>query len=321
MKTTVKRILLAGLALLVVGALISVAALFSMKFDFRLLGTRKTVTNTYTPAGDFDDILISVDTADVDFQPSEDGKLKVVCVEEHGCEHIVSTLSGDLTIQAVDTRKWYEKLGVGGEKTSVTVYLPKKEYGALTLRTSTGDVDIPASFRFQSVLMSGSTADIRIRASVEGSIGIQTSTGSITLAGLRAASLDLQASTGHITVSESVISGAVEARASTGEISFTDLNCTEARVKTSTGDAAFDFVLASESIRAETDTGDVRFVRSDAPDIFVKTNTGDVTGTLLTTKLFEADTDTGKMKLPASGPGGRCRLESDTGDFDISLVG
>ena len=70
MNTTMKRILLAGLALLVVGALIMAAAMFSMKFDFRRLGTRKTVTNTYTPAGDFEDILIGTDTAEITFLPS-----------------------------------------------------------------------------------------------------------------------------------------------------------------------------------------------------------------------------------------------------------
>ena len=44
MKTTTKRILLVGVALLVVGALIALAALASMHFDFRRLSTRQTVT-------------------------------------------------------------------------------------------------------------------------------------------------------------------------------------------------------------------------------------------------------------------------------------
>ena len=321
MNRRLRKLIPAALILLVVGALIMVAALFTMKFDFRRLSTRRTVTNTYTPAGDFDDILIGVDTADVIFLPSEDGKLKVVSVEEEGCQHIVSTLSGKLTIQEVDTREWYEQIGVNSEPTSVTVYLPKKEYGALTLRTSTGDVSVPASFRFASVLITASTADIDIRANVEESISIRTSTGGITLAGLRAGSLDLTATTGHIRVSDSVVEGGVKVETSTGKVGFTDLNCAEAQVKTTTGDVDFTRVLVAESLRTETDTGDVRFDRSDAPEIRVKTNTGDVTGTLLTTKLFEADTDTGRVKLPASGPGGRCRLESDTGDFDISLVG
>lgn len=323
MKTTIKRILLVGLALLVVGGLILTAAMFSMKFDFRRLGTRKTVTNTYTPAGDFEDILVSTDTAEITFLPSEDGKLKVVCVEEEGRQHVVTVSAGALSIQAVDTRKWYDKaqLGVSFEKTSVTVYLPKKEYDALTLRTSTGDVTVPAVFRFRSVLMSGSTADIDFRAFTERSISIQTSTGEISLSGLQAGSLDLKASTGHIRVSDSVVRGSVKAEASTGQVCFTDLNCADAQVKTTTGAVDFIRVLMSESLRIETDTGEVTFDRSDAPEISVETNTGDVTGTLLTPKVFEADTDTGRVKLPRSEPGGHCELKSDTGDFEIEIAG
>ncbi len=321
MNAKMKKLIPAALILLVVGALIMVAALFSMKFDFRRLATKSVETKTYTPEGDFDDILIGTNTAELRFLPSEDGKLKVVCVEEKGREHIVSTLSGKLTIQEVDTREWYEQLGIGAEKTSVTVYLPGKEYGKLNLRTSTGDVDIPDSFRFADVLMSASTADIRFRADVEGSVSIQTSTGSITLSGLRAGSLDLQASTGHITVKETTVEGNVTLRASTGDVELNDLSCAEVKVKTSTGDVDFGFVLASESLRAETTTGRVTFDRSDAPEIYVETDTGDVRGTILTPKIFEADTDTGKVKLPASAPGGRCVLKSDTGSFELALVG
>ena len=321
MNRRLRKLIPAALILLVVGALIMVAAMFSMKFDFRRLGTRRTVTNTYTPAGDFEDILIGIDTAELTFLPSEDGKLKVICVEEEGMQHLVAVSDGTLSIQAVDTQRWHEKIGVGGEKTSVTVYLPKKEYGALTLKTSPGDVTVPAAFRFRSVLMTASSADIDFRAFTEGSVSIRTSTGDISLDGLKADSLDLTASTGHIRVSASVIAGSVKVQTSTGEVGFTDLNCADARVKTTTGEVDLTRVLASESLRIETDTGDVSFDRSDAPEIRVETDTGDVTGTLLTPKTFEADTHTGRVKLPRSEPGGRCELKSDTGDFEISIAG
>ena len=321
MNRRLRKLIPAALILLVVGAPIMVAAMFSMKFDFRRLGTRRTVTNTYTPAGDFEDILIGIDTAELTFLPSEDGKLKVICVEEEGMQHLVAVSDGTLSIQAVDTQRWHEKIGVGGEKTSVTVYLPKKEYGALTLKTSTGDVTVPAAFRFRSVLMTASSADIDFRAFTEGSVSIRTSTGDISLDGLKADSLDLTASTGHIRVSASVIAGSVKVQTSTGEVGFTDLNCADARVKTTTGEVDLTRVLASESLRIETDTGDVSFDRSDAPEIRVETDTGDVTGTLLTPKTFEADTHTGRVKLPRSEPGGRCELKSDTGDFEISIAG
>ena len=315
------RVLLIAACLLVVGALIAVAALASMKFNFRRLSTRQTVANTYTPAGDFSEILIDLATEELCFLPAEDGKCTVVCLEEEGTQHIVTVSKGALSIQRVDTRKWHDQIGFGSEKTSVTVYLPKKEYASLTLRTDTGDVTVPADFRFGTILMTCSTADVDIRASAEGSIRVQTSTGSIALSGLRASSLDLTASTGRISVSDSVIEGKVSARASTGKVSFTDLNCAEAEVKTTTGDVELVRVLVSDELRAETDTGNVRFDRSDAPEIYVETDTGDVTGTLLTPKIFEADTSTGKVKLPRSDPGGRCTLKSDTGDFELEIVG
>ena len=72
MNRRLRKLIPAALILLVVGALIMVAAMFSMKFDFRRLGTRRNVTNTYTPAGDFEDILIGIDTAELTFLPSED---------------------------------------------------------------------------------------------------------------------------------------------------------------------------------------------------------------------------------------------------------
>ena len=321
MKTTMKRVFLAGLALLVLGALISVAALASMKFDFHRLSTRKTVTNTHTPAGDFRDILVSVGTAKVSFLPAEDGKCTVVCVEQEGAEHVVAVSKGALSIQEVDTRKWYDHVGVGSEETSVTVYLPGKDYGSLILRTHTGDVAVPADFRFDSVQMTASTADVDFRAFVEGGVSIRTSTGEISLSGLQAESLDLTASTGHVQVKDSVVKEGVKVETSTGRVGLTGLSCAEARVKTTTGDVSITRVLASGSFRAETDTGDVTFDRSDAPEISVETDTGDVTGTLLTPKIFTYDTDTGRVKLPASEPGGRCELKSDTGDFELSIAG
>ncbi len=321
MKLAMKRILLAGLALLVVGALIALAALFSMKFDFHRLNTRQNVTKTYTPEGDFDDILISTESSDVTFLPAEDGKLKIVCVEEKSSEHIVSTLSGKLTIQEVDTRDWYENIGVNFDETSVTVYLPKKAYGSLNLGAGTGDVEIPADFSFTEVLMSASTGDISLRADVGGSVSIQTSTGEIILKDLRAASLDLTADTGEVLVSGCTAEGSVKVQTSTGDVSLSSLRCAEAQVRTTTGDVRFADVLVSGSLHAETDTGDVRFDRSDAPEIRVETDTGDVTGTLLTPKTFDYHTGTGSVDLPRSESGGVCELESHTGDFKLGIAG
>ena len=62
------------------------------------------------------------------------------------------------------------------------------------------------------------------------------------------------------------------------------------------------------------------FEGSDAAEIFVQTSTGDVEGSLLSSKVFIANTDTGKVDVPKSITGGRCEITTDTGDIRISVI-
>ena len=70
----------------------------------------------------------------------------------------------------------------------------------------------------------------------------------------------------------------------------------------------------------ERSTGDVIFNKSDAGEIYIETDIGDISGTLLTNKIFIYDADTGDVKLPSVMSGGKCQIETDTGDIEISIV-
>ena len=87
-----------------------------------------------------------------------------------------------------------------------------------------------------------------------------------------------------------------------------------------TGDITLKNVTATEKFLIERDTGDVNFENSDAYEIHVETDTGDVKGTILTEKVFITKTDTGKINVPQTHSGGRCEIETDTGDIIISIV-
>ena len=65
----------------------------------------------------------------------------------------------------------------------------------------------------------------------------------------------------------------------------------------------------------------MRFDGCDAAEITVKTGTGDVTGTLLSDKVFLTETGTGRIDVPKSTVGGRCEINTDTGDIKIDIVG
>ena len=78
-------------------------------------------------------------------------------------------------------------------------------------------------------------------------------------------------------------------------------------------------VILSGKLYIHRSTGDVYFNKCDANEIEVKVTTGDIEGSLLTSKIFEADTTTGKKHIPSSNNGGVCKLTTTTGDIIITI--
>ena len=66
-------------------------------------------------------------------------------------------------------------------------------------------------------------------------------------------------------------------------------------------------------------TGDVDLIDSDSDTFDIETSTGHVKGTILTTKIFDAKSDTGKVDVPLSGTGGLCKIRTSTGSIEIKI--
>ncbi len=280
MKKTVRISLIVATTLVILGSIIVIIAAASAEWDFTKLETANSQTSSYEITDDFSDILIKTDTADIVFLPSYDDKCKVVCYEKNKEKHSVSVLSGKLTVEIVDTRKWYDYIGINFTSPRITVYLPKAEYSSLKIENSTGDIEISPDFFFENVDISLSTGDIKCNASVAEDIKIETST---------------------------------------GDVCLDRVCCKNLIASTSTGDISLRSVIAEEKILLETDTGDIELEASDAGEIFLQTSTGDVEGTLLSDKVFITETDTGSVDVPRTITGGRCEITTDTGDISIEI--
>ena len=287
-------------SLVVIGLIIFVGTMAVNGWDFRKLGTGKYETNTYVISEEFSNISIKTNTADVVFAPSDDGKFKVVCYEENKVKHSVRVENEALTINVVDTRKWYEHIGFNFRSPRITVYLPEGEYGSLKINESTGDIVLAKDFSFASIDISVSTGDVKCLASSSGDVKIGVSTGEVKLSGVSCKSFTSKGSTGDISLNNVVVAEKIS-------------------IERSTGDVELDRTRASK-IFIETDTGDVELERSDAGEISIETDTGDVEGTLLSDKVFITETDTGRVNVPSSVTGGRCEITTDTGDIRISII-
>ena len=66
-------------------------------------------------------------------------------------------------------------------------------------------------------------------------------------------------------------------------------------------------------------SGDVELDACDAASLSIRTNTGDVKGSLLTPKVFDADSPSGKIRLPDERSGGRCEVRTNTGDIEFRI--
>jgi hypothetical protein len=319
MSKTMKTWLIVAASLVAIG-LIAFAVIMTINgWNFTKLDTEKYKTNTYEPNKEFSNISIKTDTADIVFIPSDDEKCKVVCYEEENAKHSVSVTDGVLTINVVDTKKWYEHIGINFGTPKITIYLPEKEYSSLIIGEHTGDIEIPNDFKFESIDASVSTGDVKCYASVAKAIKIAATTGDISVSDISVGMLELSTSTGNVSVSGITCEGDVNIVVSTGKAQLTDTVCQSIISSGSTGDIFLKNVIAAEKFSIERSTGDVKFDGSDAAEIHVETDTGDVEGSLLTEKVFITKTDTGNINVPNSITGGRCEITTDTGDIKITI--
>ncbi len=273
--------LIIAFSLVLLGCIIFGSVMTMFKWDFTKLSTVKYETNNYDINENYKDISIETDTADIVFMPTEGLKTSVACREQKNMKHSVAVKDDTLVIEVVDTRKWYEYIGINFGATEITVYIPQGEYGRLSVNGSTGNISVE-----------------HISADV----------------------LDLSVSTGRITVSDANCRGDVKINVSTGKTNLTDVKCKNLTSSGSTGDISLKNVIAAETFSIERSTGDIKLDGCDAAEIFIETNTGDVRGTLLSEKVFITDTDTGSIKVPNSVTGGRCEITTDTGNIKIDVI-
>ncbi len=290
--------LIAAAVLTLAGLILFTGALAAADWSFDMLNTTKYETNTHEITDGFENISIETDTADITFLASDDGKCKVVCFEETNLKHTVSVTDGTLVIKR-PSKKWYEHIGINFKSPKITVYLPKAEYASLYIKESTGNVNVPKDFGFNTATVILSTGDVNFFANTEESLKIKTSTGKIRVS--------------------DIICGDVALTVSTGKTEIKNVKCKNLSSDGNTGRITLKNVITEEKLTVKRSTGDVTLDACDAHEIDIETDTGDVVGTLLSDKIFLADTDTGSIDVPKSTVGGRCEIKTDTGDIKIGF--
>ena len=311
--------LIVAICLIVTGCILFGVAMRMLKWDFEKLSTTEFVTNEYAITEGFSDISVTADTADISFVVSADGQRKVVCREQVNATHTVAVKDGALVIELVDRRAWHEYIGINLKAPSITVYLPQGEFGALTVRSSTGFVKLPQQLRFESMVITLSTGHLTCLSSTNGAMNLAASTGDITVQNVSAKSVNLCVSTGAVRAEGITCTDAMTVNVSTGRARLKDVQCSSFSSIGNTGDLFMENVVAAGDFSLRRTTGNVEFTRCDAANICIKTSTGWVKGDLKSAKVFITRSDTGSVDVPKTVTGGRCEITTSTGDIKVTV--
>lgn len=296
-----KKWLFTATFLVIVGLMIFAVVMSEYNWNFNRLSTTKYESNIYETSQEFSNISINTDASDITFVLSDDGKCKIECYEDEKEKHSVTVDSDTLVIKSINEKFWYDYIGISFESPRITVYLPKSEYTTLSIKESTGDVQITDGFDFKDMKISTSTGDIRLEE-------------------IGASAISLSVSTGDITLRDTICKEDLEICVSTGKTSLNDIECKKLISAGNTGDISLKNVISDGIISIERTTGRVTFDRCDASEVLVETDTGDVSGTFLSDKIFIVETSTGDISVPTSLTGGKCEITTDTGDITIDIA-
>lgn len=284
-----------------VGLIIAFAGALMVGFNFTKLNSMSFEEKTYSVGSEFRNININGTECDVIILPSEDNECRIVSRDSTGIFTDFSVDGDTLFITRTDSRSWFEHFGIWwGDDLSVKLFLPRKEYESLVLKTVSGDITVRNEFKFSAAELQSTSGDILFSSETNDSLSAKTVSGNIKL---------------------EKANGKVKAVSTSGEIDMSDMNPSELSVKTTSGDIELSSVAAGGESEIESVSGDVDLDRSDFGSVSIKTVSGEVEGSLLSSKNFVANTLSGDVQLPQPDTSaGSCNIKTTSGDIEIRVI-
>lgn len=254
------------------------------------------VSRIYTIEENYKGINIVGKTLDINVYLSNENK--IVYTENKKVTIETKVVDGVLNVKQNDNLKFYDML-FNFTHFNVDLYLTSNLIDSLNIESKTGDIEINNGFTFSDVDIVNSTGDIELKANVTNNLSVKNSTGDIEIENIN-------------------VGGNVMLEASTGDIELHNVNCNKLDVKVSTGDTDLFNVIVNGDLNMKGSTGNVKLDGFDANNIYIEVSTGNVRGTIISDKVFNARSETGKVRVPETYSGGICKIITSTGNIIIS---
>ena len=276
----------------------------------------------------------------VELRSIEGDEWKVACMDKEKLYHTVEFVDGVLTVKQIDTRQWYENIGIlnNFQNLSVIVYLPAQAYESLSIHSTSGSIKVQEGFTFSNASLQNTSGSIFCISRVAGALNVKNTSGSIKVSGNVGSDLIAKNTSGSIFVDGKVegdmtvkntsgsihviggVGGALEVACGSGRIEIANATPTRATVKNTSGGIYLENVVCKESCTVENTSGGIELQRCDAMTFDVTTVSGGIRASILTAKSFDCRSTSGSVKVPNDGNGGTFKARSTSGSIKITIV-
>lgn len=302
MKSKKSLILSIGFLLTVVGLVITLVTAAMGKLNWEKVKTMSYEEKIFPVEEAFRDIVVNDAESSIQILRSADGSCRVICPEREDSSvyHTVTVEEGVLWIQRHDQRKWYQFFDISFGVPELRVYLPEEEYESLRIHSGSGSIFVDQDFTFGSAALENTSGRIRMNAQVKSLLEAENVSGSVVIENTSPEKLTVKNTSGRIELTQ-VHAGSIQLRGTSGRMELRQ-------------------VTAEESLSVHNVSGSVNLDRCDGGSIRIETTSGSVRGTLLTDKLFNASSSSGKVTIPRSAMGGDCDISTTSGSISIDIA-
>ncbi len=231
---------------------------------------------------EFTSIKITTFSADISVEESTNGKTHVICEESKNITYSMNIENGVLTLTEEDDREWYEHMQISFDDRELTLYLADGNYEGITIETASGDIECDEELTFVNAYLTSESGSIDFSSRLTGELSVTTASGDIEADNIKPASLNIASSSGEVELEN---------------------------------------VIASEKISVKTASGQISLEGCDASELSIESASGSVHALLLSDKLFEVESDSGKTDIPPSiKDGGKCTVKTASGNIKIKIA-
>ncbi len=313
----ITKILLVSVVLLVTGALLMGGGI--------LIGDgfnrRKTHEVTHKAEGTFKEISVKTAFADIILKPSPDGSVYAICDEDETITYTLKIENEILVLKEKDSRSWYDYIGFFIGEQKVTLYLPEGAYEKLSAESGSGSVRVAnQSFSFKEASLASASGELFFSGNTE-TLSVATSSGDVLIASSAIGDLLAATASGELELKNITIKGSAVIASSSGDISLENCTGDLLTCESASGEVELSRVELSGKLKIKTSSGEITLEACDAGEILLESASGEVEASLLSEKLFDVKTGSGRLICPASVKNGNpCKVTTSSGDITILIL-